>query len=478
MRLLRSKMAWSVVSLLFAMILVGCASPTTSSRGIYEVDPAFSDFYREMGAEEVLGSAISPLIDKDGTTYQYVVSGLMAYDPNRAALKRFYFSPIAASTWKVNGQVEQPPTDSSTIYVNGHKIWDEVLPFYEQYGANILGVPLTKVEANDLKQRYEQYFDGVGFYRNYSDSPGTVHLMPYGDWLCGTTCPYASSDSTPPGPSYVREYSATEQVFLDAAERFSYDYTGEPLSPPSMSSDGNYEMAFENVVLFIDPSSGSQVKLRPVPAWLGIQSDAPVEEEQAEWLSFFPVQEGLGYNVPTSFFDYINAHGGMDYSGNPITEYRELPDGGYSQCFTNLCLEYHPNAPIELRIGPHSLGADYLTSGTQPATPGPAITEALQINTWEDYPLIPSGGQQVIHVEATRNNTPVNGIQVSLLVKQPDGLTKTYVLDPTGQDGRARGTLDPIDGPNGAIVPYEVCVVGNTSPQICFSRSYTIWQQP
>jgi hypothetical protein len=475
---LRSKLAWCVVSLLFILALQGCTSPTDSLRGIYEIDPTFNDFYRELGGEETLGPAISPKFEDTGTTYQYVVSGLMAYDPNRVPLKRFHFSPVASSEWHVSGQVEPPPTEVGTYYVNGHKIWDEVLPFYEQYGVDILGNPLTGVEVNNPKQRYEQYFDGVGFYRNYTDPPGVVHMMPYGDWMCGDNCSYTGSDSSIPEPAYVRDYSATEQVFLDASESLGYGYTGEPLTPPSKGLDGNYEMVFENAVLYIDPAAGSQVRLRPIPSWLGIQPDQPVEEVQAAGLSFFPVQDGLGYNVPTLFFDYLNTHAGLEISGSPITEYRELDDGGYSQCFTNLCLEYHPDAPVELQVRPHSLGVDFLTSAAEPATPGPTFTEALQFNAWEEYPLIPSGGQQVIHVEATQNNTPVSDVQVSVLVKQPDGLTKTYSLEPTGADGRSSVELDPINGPNGAIVPYEVCVIGDVSPQVCFSKSYTIWEQP
>ena len=51
-------------------------------------------------------------------------------------------------------------------------------------------------------------------------------------------------------------------------------------------------------------------------------------------------------------------------------------------------------------------------------------------------------------------------------------LVKTAV-----EDGVTHIDLDPINGPNGAIVQYEVCVLGDFSPQICFSRSYTIWEQ-
>jgi hypothetical protein len=361
--------------------------------------------------------------------------------------------------------------------VNGHKIWEEIWSFYDQYGSDIIGLPVTGVTVNDAKQRYEQYFEGIGFYRNYSDPPGQIHLMPYGSWMCGNECQYSVSDATPPTASYSREFSATEQLFLQASERIGYGFTGAPLVSPRLGSDGKYEMVFENVSMYIDPSDGSQIRLRPLPSWLGIQADQPKAAINAEWLSFYQIQDGLGYNVPNTFTQYINNHGSMNYSGNPITEYSSLSDGGYSQCFTNVCLEYHPTAPDGLQVRPHSLGVDYVTMGAKSSTPGSTFTEALQINAWEDNPLIPSGQIQVIHIEATQNNTPMAGIEFSLVVKQPDGITKTYTLDPTGGDGTTSIELDPINGPNGAIIKYEVCVIGAVSPQVCFSRGYTIWDQ-
>jgi hypothetical protein len=236
-------------------------------------------------------------------------------------------------------------------------------------------------------------------------------------------------------------------------------------------------MVFENVIMYIDPSDGNQIRLRPLPSWLGIQADQPKSPIKAGWLSFYQTQDELGYNVPNTFTEYINNHGTIDYSGNPIAEYRNLPDKGYSQCFTNVCLEYHPTAPKGLQVRPHSLGAEYLTIGAKSSTPSATFTEALQVNAWEDHPLIPSGQIQVINIEVTQNNTPMIGIEFSLVVKQPDGITKTYTLNPTGDDGKTSIDLDPINGPNGAIVQYEVCVIGAVSPQVCFSRSYTIWDQ-
>jgi hypothetical protein len=210
---------------------------------------------------------------------------------------------------------------------------------------------------------------------------------------------------------------------------------------------------------------------------LGIQADQPVQEIKADWLSFYQVGEGLGYNVPTVFSSYIADHGGMVYSGYPITEYRLLPDGGYSQCFTNLCLEYHPTAPEQIRIRPHTLGVEYQTYGSTPSIVDSSISGALQINVREQYPLIPSGQRQVIYVEVSQNDSPVSGLEFSLSVKLPDGITKSYQLAPTGDGGTTSIELDPINGPNGSIIQYELCVLDAVTPQVCFTRNYTIWNQ-
>ncbi len=475
---MKSRLVAILISLLFIGLLAACASSlASSSQTTYQVDATFSDFYREFGGISTLGPAISSIFTNNGLTYQYVVSGLMVYDPNQAALKRFYFSPLATKEWHINDLVEPAPTDPGIDYENGHQIWEEASSFYRQYGPELIGLPVTGVSANDAKQRYEQYFEGLGFYRGYTEAPGQIHLMPYGVWMCGSSCAFQISDTTLPAATYSRENSATEQLFLQASGRLGYGFTGVPLAPPQLGSDGNYEMAFDNVILFIDPTSGDQIRLRPLPSMLGIQAGQPGIETPTDWTSFYTIQDGLGFNVPNTFGAYINEHGGLDYSGLPMAGYLTLSDGGYSQCFTNLCLEYHPTAPRALQIRPHTLGEEYLTLGDNVSASSSSISDALQINAWEDYPLIPSGQNQGINIEATQNKTPISGLKFSLVVTQPNGIIKTYSLEPTGSDGRTRIELDPIDGSNGAIVQYEVCMLGEAVSQICFSRNYTIWQQ-
>lgn len=475
---LKSKLTLFVLSLLIIVSLNACnSSASSSTSGTFPVDPTFLDFYREFGGVSNLGPAISPPFVKQNITYQYVVTGLMVYNPNQTTLTRFYFSPSASIEWNINDLIEPAPSDPNQPYVNGHRIWEEVLSFYNRYGSEIIGLPVTSVRANDAEQQYEQYFDGIGFFRKYSDPPGQIQLMPYGYWMCGNTCQYLGPDSAPPSASYSRDFSETEQLFLQESERLGFGFTGAPLASPYMAADGNFEMVFENVALFIDPSDDFQIKLRPLPSWLGIQADEPTMETKADWLAFYPIGEGLGYNVPKLFITYIEEHGNMAYSGYPINEYRLQSDDGYFQCYTHICLEYHPTAPELLRIRLHELGTEFMTNGTSTNVGASTLVDALQINVWEQYPLIPSGHRQVINIEASQNDAPVSGIEFSLVVKRPDGITKTYNLTPTGEGGMTSIELDPINGPNSAIIQYEVCVLGAVTPQVCFTRRYSIWEE-
>ncbi len=116
-----------------------------------------------------------------------------------------------------------------------------------------------------------------------------------------------------------------------------------------------------------------------------------------------------------------------------------------------------------------------MNTNTSPVTP--ANSGQLQLISWQEYPLIPSGEQQTIYIQATQDEQPLKGVEFSLLVELPDGTTQTYTLLPAGEDGKTSILLDPIVGPNGSIVRYEVCSIGGPSAQECISGSYIIWDQ-
>jgi hypothetical protein len=228
---------------------------------------------------------------------------------------------------------------------------------------------------------------------------------------------------------------------------------------------------------------------------------------------FFPINGGKGYNVPNHFLDYMAHHGGMDASGPPIGELVRVKDNVYSQCFTNLCLEEHYSATGALSIKPAQLGYTYKllpvqavenTFNEQIQTPLPeqqepsvgypppqtsdqpelqptqqAQTRELSVQVWESYPSISPNQIQEIGVGVFENGVPLPNLEPDLVLTLPDGSKMTYYMVPTGEDGKSRILLDPIDTPNSTVIPYEVCIYNPTSyGRFCVMGSYLIWQNP
>jgi hypothetical protein len=298
----RPKFPLILLGFLQIFLALACVEEGKQAPIGHTIAPELESFYKYMDGEQFLGIAISKPFTQDGLLYQYTVAGLLIYNPQTGDA---FLAPLALE-WGISDPDETPPTDPSTPYVNGHRIWEEVLPYYEKYGTKTLGLPLTAVQFNEDKQRYEQYFERVGFYRNGSDAVGQVHLMPYGDWMCGGYCFYEAYDAIPTAAPSSEVLQVVDQAFLEAAERWGYELTGRPLSTAYQTPDGLYEKVFENVVLYLDPQS-SRVGLAPLAQRVNIVPDPPVPHSDVPGMNFYVIQGEVGYNIPQHFPDYITA---------------------------------------------------------------------------------------------------------------------------------------------------------------------------
>ena len=468
-----------LLGLLSVILAQACSggNPPAAPSG-HTIAPELAGLYAELGGERVLGQAISaPFSDANGLLYQYTVAALLIYNPQTGDA---FLSPLAQE-WDVREPDESPPPDPAIPYVNGHRVWEEVMPYYEKYGTETLGQPLTGVRYNETKQRYEQYFERVGFYRNGNDAVGTIHLMPYGDWMCGNRCYTQIEDALPTAAPEIETLLEVDQDFLATADRLGHELTGDPLSETYLSEDGVYEKVFENVVLYLDAQSG-RIGLRPLAQLLNIIPDPPVPASGVPGMYFYPVQGELGYNIPQYFMDYITAHGTLEVSGLPITELRGGGEGISTQCFANLCLEFHANAPETLRIRPATLGQEYYTQYTsrlQPDGQGALSSGGVvSLQVWERYPLLPPGEIQEIAVAVFRDGAPLAGVEATMSVTLPDGSQQVYPLDLTEGDGQTSVALTIGDTPNGTLIPYRVCVVGVTDPPVCVGDGFVVWDSP
>lgn len=469
---------------LIAILLVGCGINTNTKRqampGTYPIAPIFEKFYTELGGQDIIGPPISELFTRDNKQYQYTIAALLVYDPSQPASQRMSLAPIA-DDWNLSSPVEPEPGDPSAPYLNGHKVWEEVRPFYVLWGSRYMGLPLTSVQFNGEKQRWEQYFENVGFYRNAGDDAGRVYLMPYGDWFCAQYCPYPSVDMVLPTLSAQLSVSEVDAIFEEAATDL-YNLPGNPIGDTMIAEDGYYEKPYENVILYADPQNLSSVKLRPLPGMLGMQPSPPVTASPEQGMYFYPVLGDFGYNIPQFFWDYITSHGGLELAGPPITELHPKSDGISWQCYQNYCLEYHQNGPEEARVLPAPLGSQYINhqspqTSEQPQQTAP-MTGMVNLHVWERYPLLSSDQNQEVGVAVSEDGIPLAGVEFTAIVTLIDGTKKSYYMSPSGGNGQTMVTVDLINAPNGSMIPYQICAIGLFDRAVCVEQSFVIWDEP
>jgi hypothetical protein len=478
------------------------------------IDDQFKNIYSRM--DNICGPAISPLFEKYDKKYQYTISCLFINDPNQLAIKRNSLAPLGYQ-WHVEEPAEPKPEDESKVYINGHVVWDEVMPYYSKYGTGVIGKPLTGVHFYPDQNRYAQYFENMGFYRFIDEPVNQVHLMPYGAWMCKKACIKSDiiafdTSITSPRPPDDPALQEAESAFNVVAERLGRDFVGLPRSTTYQSQDGMYEKVFNNVVMYSSPEMPSRVLFRPLPQIVGINPEPPVPPLDDPGMFFFPtVQEDLGYNIPVLFMTYISQHGTLEVSGNPITELHPIGNGVSRQCFVNICLEYHSKAPEILKVRPSALGLSYhqtpivnspitvptptsqaATPTTEIPTPVPQmvtveqptpttpakpthVPQALSLQVWERYPMLPPTQMQEIGVALFEGLQPLSDVGFSLTVTLPDGSVRNTVMSPTGQNGQTSAALDPFDVPIGTIIPYQVCITNLLDRPVCISESFMIW---
>lgn len=493
-----------VLWFIFCLTLAACGSQSNEKASgsdkfarTFPIDAQFKNMSSRL--ENICGSAISPLFERKGKKYQYTISCLFVYDPNAEAIKRYSVSPLGRQ-WAVEEPPEPQPESEDEIYVNGHVVWDEVVPYYTKFGAGVIGRPLTGVHFYPDESRYAQFFENMGFYRFKDDPEGEIHLMPYGAWMCGRACRPGDNIIPPFGMPYPPQpqgspiYQEAETAFNETADRLGRDFTGLRRSDTYQAQDGMFEKVFDNLIMFSAPESTYRVQFRPLPQLSGIQPEPPVPPMNDPGMVFFPILgQELGYNIPKLFLDYITMHGTLEVSGNPITELHAVGNGISRQCFTNICLEYHSKAPESLRVRPAALGLlthQNRTDSVPTATPIPQITpiqvvepttapvrttQALSLQVWERYPLLPPSQSQEIGVALFEGIQPLSNVGFTLTINMPDGSSSTHVMLPTGPNGQTSVELNPINVPIGTIIPYQVCITNLLDRPVCVSESFVIW---
>ncbi len=476
----RALTASLVTLLLLGGILAACTGGNASaSSGTFAVDDIFTSFYTLLGGQEILGPAISPLFQYDQLQCQYAGNALMCYNPDASQLDQFSLYGLGGSMNVSDAPITTSAPASERV-VDGYIIYSDFVPLYDQlYGARYIGRPLTQARPNYDLQRTEQFFENVGFYHNFDDPPGEVHLLAYGVYACGSGCTYRSSENNvigSPGASYLQPFLSALTIMGGVPD------FGEPLGEPYSASDGYMEQVYSNVVLYSPPDRPETAGLRPLPVLLGMPTTPPGPQlyDTSDGVAFVKVQGDLGYHVPVLFKDFIDRHGGFTVSGNPISDTMDLGGGTYRQCYTNYCLEYLTNTGGANQVRMAALGEQYVsytgTGGSNPQFVFSTGTVTIQVS--EAEPRIAGDATQQIDlvVISSADAQPIANVEAVLVVSYPDGTQFTAHFPPTQADGTASVLVPPnLNVANGTIIPYQVCLnVPSTTP-LCTSGSYLIW---
>jgi hypothetical protein len=474
---------WLIILLALAVACTSTQIQEVPSPSALTVDGLFKDFYNDLGGQERLGPVISHAFTYGQISYQYTQAALMAYDPLTKGRKRFYLAAIGLDMGVT--QAAEPPLPGVNLqYVNGHYIEPSFWPLIQALGGlGRVGSPLTEARYNPVKGRIEQYFENLGFYR-LEDDP-SVHLLAYGLWRCGDSCPPPPAW---PGEAEVVLPRAVGTEFSQTVARLGSHFVGFALSDPYPTPDGGMEQIFENVVLKMAPGQRGRASLLPLTRILGIEAAALAPPSSQPGLFFYPVQDNLGYNVPQEFLDYLSQHGGLDASGPPIGEALQINEEVIRQCFLNLCLEKHDQESGLLRIRPSPLGYSLWQKQSwegvpqagsplsQASPPFSATQAAVVVQTWKRFPILGPGQQQEIGIIVLDNNQPVEGVRIDLILPMPDGSRRSLSLPPTGSDGQSTFTLEAPDVPAGTVLSYTLCAYYPRGQTTCVDDGFLTWR--
>ncbi len=467
-----------LVSLALAAACVPAAQTpvANTAEGTYAVDPAFRELYVQLGGEDVLGPAISDDFYRDGVKMQYLQAGLMVYNAQATASQQYSFAPLGlefgfSDSPSYSGQ----PTD---LVVDGYTVFAPFVPTYHRLnGARFLGRPLTEVRFNAEKNRYEQYFENMGFFVRADDPSGAVRLLAYGVENCNLACRYQAAQD-----SLINEQSRLAQPFASAVSKLGATFIGKQLTGPYAGRDGSQEVIFENLVLYQDPADPNRVLHRPLALDVGMPPTALVTRLENPFVIFWPLEgDNLGHNVPTFFSDYLIYNLALEIAGPPITELFPLQENVARQCFMNLCLDYFATAAEGDKVRPAPLGLAYkqiFFDSQNGEGPNSGPRTGIEVRLWEAAPLISSQQGETIYVHISENGAPLANIEPRLVIILPDGSRYPYQLPPTGADGQTSLTVLPISAPNGTVIAYKVCVELVEGDKICSKENYVIWGNP
>jgi hypothetical protein len=257
----------------------------------------------------------------------------------------------------------------------------------------------------------------------------------------------------------------------------SLPFVGKPLTGIHFSPDGKQEVIFENLVLVADNQAPNEVYVRPIAESIGTHAQNLTYPQNSSLSTFYEIEDGMGYNIPIYFIEYLDLYGGMQVAGEPISEVFSPEPGVYWQCFRNLCLQFNLNVEGDQRLRPVPLGKEYKAVDYESARNYEASQglDNLDLKVWEKDTFVSSNGFQEIHVALFEDGKPLANFEPVLIVTMPDGSQRKAYFQPSDENGRTSIKLSPIETPSGTLIAYKICLLGMDEEPRCVGDNYLIW---
>lgn len=337
-------------------MLVACGFKNSDNKQnsalIYEIDPTFREFYEHLGGSDVLGEPISPVFMVIENKGQFTQKGELIYMPHADTSDLFDLATLG-NLIGIKEPTVSNPEKPGTLYLDGHVIYPDFVPLYEEIGPRFVGKPLTEVHYNPYKRRYEQYFEKLAFYRLEGTSSEQTKLLDYGKWFCYQDC--STNDEN---EAAIDKFFKIAPPFVGFVEQHGILFTGFALTDGYVSNK-KYEQVFENLILTVDPENSGGVRLQQLSEKLNLLPSAISEPNNKQDYHFYSIENQKGYNIPIVLWDYIEKHGGVELIGEPISELIRIDDHKYRQCFKNLCLILDETQDVSRIVMPEPLGYSY-----------------------------------------------------------------------------------------------------------------------
>ena len=482
-----------MIALIVVLGLSACNTATSgfivpSQNHTYAIDRSLKSFYHELDGENLLGAGISPSFEMGGELCQYTVNALLCLDTQARGVGRFRLMPLGAEM--EIGELPSPSDpQENNANIDGYVIYPDILPLYQHfYGILYAGKPLTNAFFNPTTNRIEQYFENLGFYARSNDGGPEVGLIPYGREVCRDECPQDITGAIPPA-NLPRNDPLTDMVvaveFLGGENLF-----GSRLSDLKLAPDGNLEIVYEKAAFYAPLDDPRQIHMRELPARLGnpVMEPGPRLYGVESHVDFYPTAGDLGFHIPLAFESFLQEHGGMSLSGNPIGEPVKYDGMNPRQCFLYICLEYDENAPAGKQVALLDLGHEYLAidNGLQPVSTEGGVGAQLQgsqpagnllsFQVSEKYPQVRRSQDQTIELFVFDRKTlkPTAHVSASLTLTLPGGSQLTYEFPPSDASGYSFIAVPPAQAAaDGSLVSYTVCL--NDVNAACKSEAYLVW---